>query len=388
MIKDSQKLDKPKLNVLFDARVPDGEHGGIRTYSQLLIETALKINEVEVFALSTKDSSWINELLPESRVIRIGVDARSAYQKLKSFPYLADIARTIFYLLQLNPPKLSKNELGRDFDVFHTAIQDAPVVPAKLVYHPHDLQHLVIPKNFDFATRVHRSRIWRNLARKASVVVVGSRSIADEISKYWPECSGKVQVIPVPPPSLKISKRIKPSFVDSILYIAGLYPHKNQETLIRAYSQLSIQAKVSHPLVLLGGGPDYERLSRLIESLGESKNITLTGKVSQDSYLALLTSCSIVCVPSKYEAGSFPILEALVSAIPVVASDIPAFKDFLPGCIEYYGEPEDVNGLRNALQKIIDEGSSVKSRELVKNYLKLIDSEAFGASLRRIYLSL
>jgi glycosyltransferase involved in cell wall biosynthesis len=388
MIKDSQHLNEPKINVLFDARIPDGEHGGIRTYSQLLIESALKIKEVEVFALSTRNSKWINELLPESRIIRIGVDARSVYQKLKLVPYLAEITRTIFYLLQLSPPKLSKNELGRDFDVFHTAIQDAPVVPAKLVYHPHDLQHLVIPKNFDFATRVHRSRIWRNLAKKARVVVVGSHSIRDEISKYWPECSDKVWVIPVPPPSLKISNRQESNFVGSILYIAGLYPHKNHETLIRAYSQLSSEAKASHPLLLLGVGPDYERLSKFIEALGESKNIALTGKVSQDSYLALLQSCSMVCVPSKYEAGSFPILEAMVSQVPVVASDIPAFKDFPPGCIDYYGEPEDVIGLRNALQNTLDEGSGVKSPELVKNYLKKIDSKAFVASLRRIYLSL
>jgi glycosyltransferase involved in cell wall biosynthesis len=257
-----------------------------------------------------------------------------------------------------------------------------------MVYHPHDLQHLVIPKNFDFATRLHRSRIWRNLSKRASVVVVGSRSVRDEISKYWPECSEKVRVVPAPPPRIEFSKGLRPSVVRSILYIAGLYPHKNQETLIRAYSQLSIGAKAAHPLLLLGGGPDYEKLSKIIQNLGESQNIILAGKISQENYLALLKSCSVVCVPSKYEAGSFPILEAFVTGIPVVASDIPAFRDFLPGCIEFYGEPEDVIGLRNTLQKVIDGGLRVKSPEDVKLYLEMTDSKAFGASLQGIYLSL
>ena len=225
-------------------------------------------------------------------------------------------------------------------------------------------------------------------SKRAHVIVVGSRAVMDEVSMYWPESSAKVQVIPVPPPSLRFSIADNSDFVNSILYIAGLYPHKNQETLIRAYSQLSSVAKASHPLLLLGGGPDHERLSKIVESLGESSNIVLAGKVSQEYYLALLKSCSIVCVPSKYEAGSFPILEALVSGVPVVASDIPAFRDFLPGCIEYYGEPEDLTGLRNALQKMIAEGLGVKHPEAVKNYLRIIDSKAFGASLKRIYLNL
>jgi glycosyltransferase involved in cell wall biosynthesis len=388
MINQIQETDTRKVSVLIDARIPDGEHGGIRTYSQLLIETALGIAEVEVFALSTRNSTWINEILPESRIVRIGVDPRSSYQKLKLVPFAADVARTLFYLFQFKPSRLSKRELGRDFDIFHTAIQDAPIVPSSMIYHPHDLQHLVIPKNFDFATRVHRSRIWRLLAQRANVVVVGSPSVRAEISEFWPECSRKIQVIPVPPPRLKYSRELKPRFVKSILYIAGLYPHKNQETLIRAYSQLSGDDKASHPLVLLGAGPDHERLSDIIESLRESKNIFLPGRVSQDEYLSLLKSCSIVCVPSKHEAGSFPILEALVNEVPVIASNIPAFEDFPAGCIEIYGQPEDVVSLHGSLQRMINEGFRFNSQEVVRKYLKTINSDFFRASLQRIYMSL
>jgi glycosyltransferase involved in cell wall biosynthesis len=376
---------KTKIRVMIDARIPDHEFGGIRTYSQLLIKTALGMPGVETFALTSSDSTWVNDLLPENKIVRLGADARSFYQKLKSLPFVAKMARSLYYFLQLGPDKLPDRLLSYKFQVFHSAIQDAPISSARMIYHPHDLQHLILPKNFDIATRVHRSRVWRKIARESDVVIVGSQSVQREVSRFWPEISRKVAVIPVPPPELVFGSRVDSPWRNSVLYVAGLYPHKNQETLVRAYSKLPPIIQDSHPLLLVGSGPDRERIRRLALSLGSSSNIVLTGPLSQKEYEAILRNSSLVCVPSRYEAGSFPILEALVAGVPVIASNISAFEDICPGSIEIYGEPDDVDSLLELLQGRLQRGKDGNSGKAVALYLDSINSRVFRDKLFEIY---
>ena len=377
-----------QLRVLIDARIPDNEFGGIRTYSQVLIETSLEMTNVKTFALTGSDSTWVNEFLPEDQILRLGVDARSFYQRLKSLPFVAKIARSVYYLLQFEPDTIPDIGFRNQFDVFHSAIQDAPILSAKMVYHPHDLQHLIIPENFDFATRVHRSRIWRKLARRSDVVIVGSRSVEGEVSKYWPEVSSKVNVIPVPPPNLSIRNGEGSNWKNSILYVAGLYPHKNQETLVRAYSNLPKDLQNSHPLVLVGSGPDSERIQQLAIALGSSSNVVLTGPLNQQDYEEILAGCSLVCVPSRYEAGSFPILEALVAGKSVIASNISAFEDITPGCIEIFGDPDDEGSLQEALKGRLQKKSPEVSKIVIATYLDSISKSVFRTKLFKIYSSL
>jgi glycosyltransferase involved in cell wall biosynthesis len=385
-------VEKPfkndKIRVLIDARISDSEYGGIRTYSQLLLENTLKMDGLEVYALTNSESRWLNEFLPEAQVIRLKADERSLYQSLRRFPLIAAFLRSLYYLTQRRSRDLSDLVPRGRVDIFHSAIQDAPLMPAKMVYHPHDLQHLVLPHNFDLPTRIHRNRIWRAIAARADAIIVGSNSVKDEISKFWPESLAKVTVVPVPPPA-KVSKpRDSSKWPNSILYVAGLYPHKNQETLITAYASLPESLRVAHPLVLVGTGPDRARLEKLSRSKGEQLNVVFTGAVNDDSYKALLKESSLVCVPSRYEAGSFPILEALQAGIPVVASDIPAFKDIFPGCVDSYGEPDDDASLGRSLTRNLNGELGGQSANAINEYLSSIDERNFRNSLLEIYVGL
>ena len=388
LVTDQLSPPTRKIRVLIDARIPDSEFGGIRTYSQLLIQTSLDMPGVKTFALTVSDATWVNDFLPENQIVRLGMDARSFYQGIKSIPFVSSIVRSLYYLFQFAPDKISQEVLKNRFDVFHSAIQDAPILPTKMVYHPHDLQHLILPKNFDFSTRVHRSRIWRKIARHSDVVVVGSRSVEREISEFWPEISKKVNVIPVPPPVLGNDSGERCVLKNSVLYVAGLYPHKNQETLVRAYSKLPENLRTSNPLVLVGSGPDRESILQLASSLGSSSNVILTGPLLQGEYESVLRSCALVCVPSRYEAGSFPILEALVCGVPVIASNIPAFQDITPGCMEIYGEPDDEDSLFDLLRDRLEKTGPDSSVSEVAAYLDSISKTAFQDQLFKIYSNL
>jgi hypothetical protein len=70
VVEKSFKNDK--IRVLIDARISDAEYGGIRTYSQLLLENTLKMDQLEVYALTNSESRWLNEFLPRSEERRVG----------------------------------------------------------------------------------------------------------------------------------------------------------------------------------------------------------------------------------------------------------------------------------------------------------------------------
>jgi hypothetical protein len=67
-------------------------------------------------------------------------------------------------------------------------------------------------------------------------------------------------------------------------------------------------------------------LHKLIENYGLQENVKFLGPRSD--IFDLLAISDVFLMPSSAEAHSIAMLEALATGIPVVASDIPAFRTF------------------------------------------------------------
>ena len=75
-------------------------------------------------------------------------------------------------------------------------------------------------------------------------------------------------------------------------------------------------------LVLVGDGPERERIQQRVDQLGLDKNVFFTGLVKNPyPYIAMSRG---VLLPSLHEGQPMVILEASCLGIPVFASDIDA----------------------------------------------------------------
>lgn len=84
--------------------------------------------------------------------------------------------------------------------------------------------------------------------------------------------------------------------------------------------------------IVAGGGPDYERIVRLIQALNLRERVTLTGRIPDETKKILLNAADIFIMPNIYIPGDvegFGIvaIEAGTCGTPVIASDIQGIKD-------------------------------------------------------------
>ncbi|MBD3420283.1 MAG: glycosyltransferase [Chitinivibrionales bacterium] len=122
------------------------------------------------------------------------------------------------------------------------------------------------------------------------------------------------------------SKNYNISSLDTCILCIGRLDHaKGQDVLIRAMSKYKGQK--SFKLLLLGDGAQKARYQKMAENLNLSNKVIFPGYQEK---IAIWYSMSHIFVhPSRHEALSRSILEAMYMKIPVIVSDIPSNKEII-----------------------------------------------------------
>lgn len=179
--------------------------------------------------------------------------------------------------------------------------------------------------------------IWLKHAKP----IVSTKFIADEIGKYYPEHSKKVEIIYLAPMSTvtsipeEVSKKIVREKLGKqkhyILYPTNLCSHKNLGSLICAVSHLKNRGLA---VILVLTGPGTDRVNGKACGIGvdlgsKDQDVFGLGYISHLEMDSLIQHASVVVSTSLYEAGNGPGIDAWVRGVPVAMSNIPAFMEHL-----------------------------------------------------------
>ncbi len=149
------------------------------------------------------------------------------------------------------------------------------------------------------------------------------------------------------------------------LTIGGIEPRKNSLLLLQAFlkAREKLIAEGRQPVLVIGGGKtlfDYtayrtafmEKVNAAGLELG--RDIVVTGVLAEDDVPVLYQSADCFVFPSVKEGWGMVILEALLSGIPAIVSDIPVFHEFLePGKDALFVSPTDPDGFAAGMIDII-----------------------------------
>ena len=124
----------------------------------------------------------------------------------------------------------------------------------------------------------------------------------------------------------------------SLLTISRLTPPKNQEAVIRAAARLGASVEV------IGRGPVQPRLEHLALTLGVPCRIR--SGLSGDEIIAAYRQASVVVCPSRFEGLGLTGIEGAICGTPVVASDIPAHREFLGEAAHFFALDDDEDLVR------------------------------------------
>jgi glycosyltransferase involved in cell wall biosynthesis len=102
-----------------------------------------------------------------------------------------------------------------------------------------------------------------------------------------------------------------------IIYTGRLVSHKNVDLLIRAIGLVRRDiGDIS--AVIVGDGPERDKLKALVHELNLEKNVEFTGFLDYDASLTLMKSSGIFVSPSTREGFGMAALEANACGLPVV----------------------------------------------------------------------
>jgi glycosyltransferase involved in cell wall biosynthesis len=134
--------------------------------------------------------------------------------------------------------------------------------------------------------------------------------------------------------------------------VGDLYKFKGVEQVIRALALLEEQPR---PLVLVCGRhleSDYVRaITTEADRLGVGERIRLPGSLPYGELLSLLASARACIAPSRFENLSRVPWEAMSVDTPVIASDIPAFREACGDAALYFrlDRPDELAGHMRAV---------------------------------------
>lgn len=117
-----------------------------------------------------------------------------------------------------------------------------------------------------------------------------------------------------------------PKTAPLLLYVGMLKRYKGLDTVIRALARAR-RAVPEARLVLLGKGPDRERLQALAHSCGVADAVDFAGWVSEDEKIDWLRRARVLVYPSRKEGWGIPTMEAAGCGTPTLASDSDGLRD-------------------------------------------------------------
>lgn len=152
--------------------------------------------------------------------------------------------------------------------------------------------------------------------------------------------------------------------------IGRIEPHKGQETLLRAF----IEAKIPDSLLLFVGSVDnkayFENLQKIAADCGVSNNVhylEFTKDIPE-----LMNTLDVFVMPSNSETFGLVAIEAMASALPVVATNAGGVPEIIDNGVDgLLFEPKDSTTLAKLLSRVYEDTNfakliGVKALEKVK----------------------
>jgi glycosyltransferase involved in cell wall biosynthesis len=141
-----------------------------------------------------------------------------------------------------------------------------------------------------------------------------------------------------------------------ILSVSTVNPHKNYETLIRAFSQVVRLPQLSAYHLMIAGGigvsSTYKMLLALIDELDLKDKVHFLGHVAHEDLVSYYRAARVFVFPSRLETFGHPLVEAMATGIPVISSDLPVCREICQDAAWYF-DPQDDAMLADRIQTVL-----------------------------------
>lgn len=139
-----------------------------------------------------------------------------------------------------------------------------------------------------------------------------------------------------------------------ILFLGGSTPRKNHQTVFRAYSRCKTLWS-EYSLICIGSRKDpFGDVMETARKCGIMSQVVSVEHVSLEDLKVLYSAAAVFVFPSLYEGFGMPVLEAMASGTPVIASNATALPEVV-GDAGILVDPLDEERWQQAIVQVIED---------------------------------
>lgn len=263
------------------------------------------------------------------------------------------------------PLRPSMGTFLEGLDVFHLGEFHFPRGgAAPTVATVHDLTTLILPEQHVWLNRALHARRFRWIRKRAARIIVVSESTGRDLTRLLEISPERVVRIyearghdDGPSPAKHTHEVLARHGLDEtpyVLAVGTLEPRKNQERLVRAFSELPPRFDDVHLAIAGGEGWRSEGIRRALRESSAPERIRLLGRVPGQDLPALYAEARVFAFPSLYEGFGLPILEAMASGTPVLTSDVSSLPE-VAGDAALLVDPHSTDAIRDGLERLLED---------------------------------
>jgi glycosyltransferase involved in cell wall biosynthesis len=248
-------------------------------------------------------------------------------------------------------------------NVGHTGLDDRSLGPwieeanVRAVFLVHDLIPILHPEFCRAGEQAKHERRMENAVRSASGLIANSKATLRDIehfaaARHLDMPDAIVAWLAGPP----IPQRVKPKPFDRphFVVVGTIEGRKNHELLLKIWKRMA-QADGTVPLLVIIGqrGWEAEAATAMLDTAAELKgNVLELGRCPDEDVASIIAGARALLMPSFAEGFGLPVVESLELGTPVIASDLPVFREIV-GDIPTYLDSSDASAWEDTIRSFV-----------------------------------
>lgn len=170
-----------------------------------------------------------------------------------------------------------------------------------------------------------------------------------------------------------------------LLAVGHFETRKNYSKLVEALGVLH-RNEATMPLVIVGNDSGERfRIEEQVRSAGLQSSVQLLSGLSDIEVRCLYRAATMLVFPSRYEGFGIPLLEAMASSVPIVASDTPVFREIL-GDAGIFFDPDSASAMAEAISMVLAT-PALRERMIARGAVRVrsFDFEVLAREMATLY---
>jgi glycosyltransferase involved in cell wall biosynthesis len=225
------------------------------------------------------------------------------------------------------------------------------------------------------------------LVKSADVIIAMSRESKEEVR----DSGYPIGRIFMTPNGITVTENsryqaLKKSNSCKIIFVGRLMPQKNLPSLLRVWADLQSRKGINAHLDICGSGPLEQQLKSLVKKLRISDSVVFKGHT--ENVYEHLNKADIFVLPSTAEGNSNAILEAMVSGLPIVSTNVGGTTMQVgPNGAKYISEVNNDDELLENLLRLISNRKerTALGREMVERSKDFFSIDTVSSNYIKMY---